>query len=119
VNALLISDEAHFRMCGYVNKQNCHYWAPNNPCELHQCPQHSAKVTMWCAVSFENINGPCFFENVEEHAITVMLETFLQNELCHCQLDSLWFQQDGASAHTTDFHGSSQDDVSRQTHFSF
>jgi hypothetical protein len=29
-----------------------------------------------------------------------MLVTFLQNELHPCYLDSLWFQQDVASAHT-------------------
>ena len=29
-----------------------------------------------------------------------MLETFLQNELCHHQLNFLWFQQHGATAHT-------------------
>jgi hypothetical protein len=30
-----------------------------------------------------------------------MLKTFLQNELNLCQLNSLWFQQDGATAHST------------------
>jgi hypothetical protein len=29
VNTLLMSDEAHFHMSGYVNKQNCRHWAPN------------------------------------------------------------------------------------------
>ena len=37
VNTLLMSDKAHFHVSGYVNKQNCCYWAPNNPHELHQC----------------------------------------------------------------------------------
>jgi len=37
MNTLLMSDKAHFHVSGYVNKQNCHYWAPNNPHELHQC----------------------------------------------------------------------------------
>ena len=54
-NALLMSDEAHFHVSGYVNKQNCYYWAPNNPHGLHQCPLHSAKVIVWCAVSTHGI----------------------------------------------------------------
>jgi hypothetical protein len=48
-----------------------------------------------------------FFENVEGGTITVnaewykvMLERFMQNELCPHQLDLLCFQQDGATAHT-------------------
>ena len=46
----LLSDEAHFHVSGYVNKQNCCYWALNNPHELYQCPLHSAK---WhCGVKF-------------------------------------------------------------------
>jgi hypothetical protein len=35
VNSLLMSDEAHFYMSGYINKQNCWFWAANNPPELH------------------------------------------------------------------------------------
>ena len=36
INALLMTDEAHFHMSGYVNKQNYRYWALENPQELHQ-----------------------------------------------------------------------------------
>ena len=35
VNTLLMSMKALFHVSGNVNKQNCHYWAPNNPHELH------------------------------------------------------------------------------------
>ena len=68
---------------GYENKQNCCYWAPNNPHELHQYPLHSAKVTVWCEVYSDSIIGPYFFENAKGHTVTVnaerykvMLETF-------------------------------------------
>jgi hypothetical protein len=27
INAVLMTDEAHFHLSGYVNKQNYHYWA--------------------------------------------------------------------------------------------
>jgi hypothetical protein len=42
----LMSDEAHFHLNGSVNKQNCRYWAANNPHEMHQKPLHSPKVTV-------------------------------------------------------------------------
>ncbi|XP_025407883.1 uncharacterized protein LOC112681783 [Sipha flava] len=50
-NVLISSDEAHFHLSGIVNKQNYHYWAVENPQELHQRPLHSPYVTVWCAVS--------------------------------------------------------------------
>jgi hypothetical protein len=65
VNSLLMSDEAHFHMSGYVNKQNCQFWAANNPHELHQCPLQSVKFTVWCAIFSGGIIGPYFFEDKE------------------------------------------------------
>ena len=52
---ILLSDKCHFHVSGYVNKQNCHYWAPNNPNKLHWHPLHSAKVIVCCAVSSHGI----------------------------------------------------------------
>jgi hypothetical protein len=46
VNTLLMSDEAHFHVSGYVNKQNCRYWAPTNPHELYHCLLRRAKVSV-------------------------------------------------------------------------
>jgi hypothetical protein len=74
LNSLLISDEAHFHMVGYVNKQNYKFWAANNLRELHQSPLHSAKVTVWCAVSSGGIIGPCFFEDEKGQTVTVNTE---------------------------------------------
>ena len=55
------SDEAHFHLNGYVNKENMRYWAETNPRELHERPLHSPKVTVWCAISSTGIAGPFFF----------------------------------------------------------
>jgi len=74
LHTLLMSDEAQFHLYGYVNKQNCCYWAPNNPHELHQCPLRSARMTVYYTVSFHGLIGPYFFENVEEHTGTVNIE---------------------------------------------
>ena len=70
-------------------------------------PCISQKWQVWCAVSSHGIIGPYFSENEEGHTVTVnaeqykaMLETYLCNELHPHQQDLLWFQQDGATAHT-------------------
>lgn len=50
----------NFHLNGVVNKHNCRYWAFENPCELHQRPLHSQKVTVWCAVEKCGVIGPLF-----------------------------------------------------------
>lgn len=104
------SDEAHFHLSGIVNKQNFRYWAENNPQIIRERPLHSPKLTVWCAVSQFGVIGPYFFE---EEGVTVtvnsrryvsMLQNFLQprmEEIVEEEgLGDLWFQQDGATAHT-------------------
>jgi len=71
VNNLLMSDEAHFHLSGFVNKQNFRYWSAINPRELHERPLHGSKVTVWCAISSFGIIGPYFFEDERERAVTM------------------------------------------------
>jgi len=84
---VMMSDEAHFHLNGFLNKQNCRFWVAENPQELHQKPLHSSKVTVWCDVSKVGIVGPYFFEEGET-AVSVtsaryvdMLNKFLHPEL--------------------------------------
>lgn len=109
INKLWMSDEAHFHLSGFVNKQNFRYWAQENPTELHQRPLHSKKVTVWCAMSSHGIIGPYFFENENGFATTVtsdryvaMLQTFVVQQLQRFPqiIDTAWFQQDGSTSHT-------------------
>jgi len=76
---------------------------------LHQKPLHSEKVTVWCAVSAFGVLGPYFFENATGQSVTVtsdryveLLREFLNDELRRQRVDTrlVWFQQDGATAHT-------------------
>lgn len=60
INNLWMSDEAHFHLSGFVNKQNFRYWSDENPRLLHETPLHSQKVTTWCAISSNGIIGPFF-----------------------------------------------------------
>ena len=106
---IIFSDEAHFWMNGYVNKQNCRIWDDNNPHEVHQVAMHPQKVTVWCGFWAGGVIGPYFFENDVGEAITVtgeryrrMITDFFWPKLDDIHLDDMWFQQDGATSHTAD-----------------
>ncbi|GFT95857.1 DUF4817 domain-containing protein [Trichonephila clavipes] len=47
---ILFSDEAHFWLNGYVNKQNCCIWSEANPQVYVETPLHLEKLTVWCAL---------------------------------------------------------------------
>ncbi|GFW09453.1 hypothetical protein TNCV_3995601 [Trichonephila clavipes] len=47
---ILFSDEAHFWLNGYVNKQNCRIWSEPNPQVYVETPLHPEKLTVWCAL---------------------------------------------------------------------
>ncbi|GFX34867.1 uncharacterized protein TNCV_2328071 [Trichonephila clavipes] len=47
---ILFSDEAHFWLNGYVNKQNCRIWSEANPKVYVETPLHAEKLIVWCAL---------------------------------------------------------------------
>ncbi|GFX40688.1 hypothetical protein TNCV_1218111 [Trichonephila clavipes] len=47
---ILLSDEAHFWLNGYVNKQNCRIWSEANPQVYVETPLDPEKLTVWCAL---------------------------------------------------------------------
>ncbi|GFW01353.1 uncharacterized protein TNCV_5030061 [Trichonephila clavipes] len=104
---ILFSDEAHFLLNGYVNKQNCRIWSEANPQVYVETPLHPEKLTVWCALWAGGIIGPYFFKNDEGHNVTVngdryraMITNFFIPELNNHDVQELWFQQDGATCHT-------------------
>ncbi|GFU86444.1 uncharacterized protein TNCV_1417961 [Trichonephila clavipes] len=46
---IFFSDEAHFWLNDYVNKQNCRIWSEANPQVYVETPLHPEKLTVWCA----------------------------------------------------------------------
>jgi hypothetical protein len=64
-------------MSGYVNKQNCQFWAANNLRELHQHPLYSVKLTVWYAISSTGIISPYFFVDKEGQTVTVGAEQYM------------------------------------------
>jgi hypothetical protein len=76
-----MSDEAHFHLSGYINKQNFRYWSDNNPMQLHEKPFHSEKVTVWwwCdRALFEEKNQAV---TVDSERCCTVLQTLLATEL--------------------------------------
>ncbi|GFT11130.1 hypothetical protein TNCV_1084781 [Trichonephila clavipes] len=45
-----VTDEAHFWLKGYVNKQNCRIWSKANPQVYVETPLHPEKLIVWCAL---------------------------------------------------------------------
>ncbi|GFT92480.1 uncharacterized protein TNCV_1053801 [Trichonephila clavipes] len=68
---ILFSDEAHFWLNGYVNKQNCRIWSEANSQVYVETPLHPEKLTVWGSLWAGGIIGPCFFKNDEGHNVTV------------------------------------------------
>ncbi|GFS86310.1 putative transposable element [Trichonephila clavipes] len=104
---ILFSDEAHFWLNGYVNKQNCRIWSEAKPQVYVETPLHPEKLTVWSALWAGGIIGPYFFKNDAGHNVTVngdryraMITNFFIPELNNHDVQELWFQQDGATCHT-------------------
>ncbi|GFW00958.1 DUF4817 domain-containing protein [Trichonephila clavipes] len=74
---ILFSDEAHFWLNGYVNKQNCCIWSESNP-EVDE--GHNVTV-----------NGDRY---------SAMITNLFIPELNNHDVQELWFQQAGATCHT-------------------
>ncbi|GFW91587.1 DUF4817 domain-containing protein [Trichonephila clavipes] len=99
---ILFSDEAHFWLNGYVNKQNCRIWTEANPQVYVETPLHPEKLTGALYGLVES-----FFKNDEGHNVTVngdryraTITNFFILELNNHDVQELWFQQDGATCHT-------------------
>ncbi|GFX48322.1 uncharacterized protein TNCV_4613211 [Trichonephila clavipes] len=104
---ILFSDEAHFWLNSYVNKQNCRIWSEANPQVYVETLLHPEKLTVCCALWAGGIIGPYFFKNDEGHNVAVngdryraMITNFFIPELNNHDVEELWFQQDGATCHT-------------------
>ena len=81
---IMFSDEAHFDLGGYVNKQNCNIWGTENRHAYIEKVTHTKRVTLWCGFWSRGIIGPGGHNQEEE------------------DIGNIWFQQDGATCHTAD-----------------
>ncbi|GFT80484.1 putative DD41D transposase [Trichonephila clavipes] len=70
---ILFSDEAHFWLNGYVNKQNCHIWSEANPQVYVETPLHPEKLTVWCELWFQQDGATCY---IARATIDLLKDTF-------------------------------------------
>lgn len=105
---IIFSDEAHFHLSGYVNKQNCRVWGSENPRAIVEQPHYPQRVTVWCGFWTGGVIGPYFFANEAGETVTVngvryreMITDFFWPEVDVLNTDDLYFQQDGATCHTS------------------
>jgi hypothetical protein len=55
------TEEAWFRLSGFVNSQNSLLWYSENPHALHESPLHAQMISVWIAISRWRNVGPIFF----------------------------------------------------------
>ena len=58
---IIFSDEAHFWLNVFVNKQNMRYWSATNPNVLLETPLHPQKVTVWCGFHYRQSRALSFY----------------------------------------------------------
>lgn len=107
---ILFSDESTFTLNGQVNRQNCRYWADENPHWMREGhTQWPEKVNVWAGIIGDQVIGPIFFNgNLNGETYLQFLEEELIPNLAilfpdHLEADvpnhNIWFQQDGAPPH--------------------
>ena len=105
---IILSDEAHFDIGGYVNKQNCRIWDTFLcPHAYIENPTQPKRVTIWCGFWSKGIIDPFFFENEQGEVVTVngdhyraMYNKFLYTRIEEDDIGNIWFQQEGTTCHT-------------------
>ena len=104
---IIFSDEAHFDLGVYINKQNCRIC--KNPHAYIEKPTHPKRITVWCGFWSRDIIGPFFFDTEQEKAITVngdryrpVLNEFLFTKIEEEDIVHIWFEQDGRQQRTAE-----------------
>ena len=69
---IIFSDQAHFDLGGYVNKQNCSIWGTENRHAYIEKPTQLKRVTVWCGLWSRDITESFFSENEQGEAVQSM-----------------------------------------------
>ncbi|XP_070524010.1 histone-lysine N-methyltransferase SETMAR-like [Cardiocondyla obscurior] len=103
---ILWTDEAVFRKNGYINRQNEHHYAENNPrCIKEINIQDRWTVNVWLGIIGDHVIGPEFIQgyvNAEYYSEFLLnrLNDLLEDVPLAQRLE-MRFQQDGHPAHTS------------------
>lgn len=106
---ILFSDESTFLLNGEVNRQNCRYWAEENPHWMRQShTQRPQKINVWAGIVGDHVVGPIFIENLNgaryldmlrEQVVPTLAELFPNPLEPNLPNERIWLQQDGAPPH--------------------
>lgn len=110
LNYLIFSDEATFCLNGEMNRQNCRYWATENPHWMQEShTQNPQKLNVWAGFTRGHILGPYFFDGslngdmyldfLRFELIPALAILFPNNENPDLPSFNVWYQQDGAPPH--------------------
>ncbi|GBM00766.1 hypothetical protein AVEN_150927-1 [Araneus ventricosus] len=81
VGCIWFTDEAHFHLNEFVNKQNWRFWGSENPHLYEEKPLHSPKVTAWVALCRRGIISPFFMrETISNERYIKILEQFVSTQ---------------------------------------
>lgn len=98
------SDESHFDVSGYVNKQNWRHWGTDNPHLAIVRPLNPRRLTVWCAISSAGIIGPVIVNGTvtSQKYCEMLNESFIPVAHGLNMVENAWFMQDGARPHRTE-----------------
>jgi hypothetical protein len=102
LQSIWFSDEAHFHLNGYVNRQNMLLWASQHLHNIMETPLHPQKCTVWCTLSTSGGVGPMFFDDTvtaDCYLHVLQEEFFLFLQGMGVTFRETFFQQDGARPH--------------------
>ena len=104
---IIFSNQSHFDLDEYVNKQNCRIWGTENPHAFIEKPTHQRRVTVWCGFWSRGIIGPFFFENEQGEILAAngdhyraMLNECLFTKIEEKDVGNIRFKQDDATCPT-------------------
>ena len=100
---IIFTDEAHFHLDGYVDKQNYRIWGTEKP-SIRTKPLHPRKLTVWAGIFSKGILGPIFLkenETIDGRVYSRILHSAIEEASKKRLTGSHFRQQDGAPPHRT------------------
>lgn len=102
---IMWTDESTFTRNGIWNRQNLRYWSRQNPYQFHESShQYRFSLNVWAGIYGNQIIGPIFIDgNLNAAKFLELLEGPVSEyieELPIAQSRRLWYQLDGAPAHS-------------------
>lgn len=98
---IIFTDECHYQLEGFVNKQNWRHWGSEPPNFVTVKPLHPKRVTVWAGIHYDGIIDPFIFQNnVTGDSYTNLLKEKIIPLLKNKDLlEDYWWMQDGAPLH--------------------